>query len=306
MHNLENLKDLATFSEVVATGSLTAAAKALGVPKSTVSRRVARLEAELDVALVVRGPRSIAITEAGRRLNRRTANALRDLDEATRNLDNDAEAFGELRIAAPHDLGESRYFGDLLQAFKSRHPQVLLRVALSNRLVDLVDEGFDVAFRLHVAPLADATSLKLTRVRPVAAQIYASPSYLHALPRPLRRADLKRHPYICHAHAPRLPLIDKGHGSNLVFREPDLIVNSFSAVIDLVRRGLGLGLIPGFLAEPHVASGSLERVLASVSSPQGSLSMVWPASRQGQPRLDHFIAVVKELSTRTGPSLAQP
>ncbi len=300
MDNLRNLKDLATFAEVVSTGSLTAAAKALGVPKSTASRRVARLEIELDVALVVRGPRSIAITEDGRRLYRRTAGALRELYEATRSLGGDAEAFGELRIAAPHDLGESRYFGQLLQTFKERHPQVLLRVSLSNRLVDLVDEGVDVAFRLHIAPLPDAVALKVTRVQRVTTGLYAAPAYLGDAGRPLRRADLSRHPYLCHTHAPRVPVTGRGGESSLELPDPDIIVNSFTAVIDLVRRGLGVGLIPRFLAEPYVASGALERVLASVQSPQGWLSAVWPASRQGQPRVDHFIAVVRELSTPPG------
>lgn len=296
MSNLENLKDLATFAEVAATGSLTGAAKALGVPKSTVSRRVARLEAELEVALLVRGPRSIAITADGRRLYRRTVGALRELGEATRSLDSDAEAFGELRIAAPHDLGESRFFGSLLATYKERHDRVRLRVSLSSRLVDLVDEGFDVAFRLHTAPLPDAASLKVARVLEVTTGLYAAPTYLGALSRPLRRAELSDHPHVCHTFAPRVSVRGRGGTSSLELPEPDIVANSFTAVIELVRRGLGVGLIPEFIAAPHVESGALERVLASVQSPQGWLSMVWPASRQGQPRVDQFIAVVKEVS----------
>ena len=296
MHNLENLKDLATFSEVVSSGSLTAAARSLGVPKSTVSRRVARLEADLGVALVVRGPRSIAITEDGRRLFRRTAGALRELGEATRRLDTDADAFGELRIAAPHDLGGSRYFGDLLQAFRARQPQVMLRVSLSSRLVDLVDEGIDVAFRLHTAPLPDAASLVVTRVRHVTTGIYAAPKYLRDVGRPTRRTDAARHAWICPTLAPQVPMTGRGGTSDLELPEPDVVVNSFSAMIELARRGMGLALVPEFLAEPFVQAGLLERVLASLRSPQGSLSMVWPASRKGQPRVEHFVAQVKELS----------
>ncbi len=187
----------------------------------------------------------------------------------------------------------------MLQTFKARHPRVLLRVSLSSRLVDLVDEGIDVAFRLHVAPLPDAASLKLIRVLRVAAHFYAAPSYLAALGRPFRRVDLSRHPYVCHARAPRKALLGKPGDAEQLLPEPDIVVNSFASVIEIVGRGLGIGLIPEFLAEPHVASGSLERVLASAKSPQGWLSMVWPASRQGQPRVEKFIAVVTELSRPT-------
>ncbi len=296
MSNLENLKDLATFAEVVATGSLTRAAKALGVPKSTVSRRVARLETELEVGLVVRGPRSIAITEDGRRLYRRTAGALRELSEATLSLDDDADALGELRIAAPHDLGESRFFSQLLETYKRRNDRVRLRVSLSSRMVDLVDEGLDVAFRLHVSPLPDAASLKVARVLEVTTGLYAAPAYLRELSRPLRRADLSGHPHVCHTYAPRVSVRTRRGASSLELPDPDIVVNSFTTLIELVRRGLGIGLIPEFLAEPHVKSGAIERVLPSMKSPQGWLSMVWPARRQGQPRVDQFIALVKEVA----------
>src|SRR5690606_11309583 len=149
-----SLEDLASFVAAADQGSLTGAAHALGVPKSTISRRLARLEEALGQQLAWRTSRTFRLTEAGEALYRRSAPALLDLDEALGAArDASTEPAGALRITAPVDLGGSAPMAEAMVRFAQTWPRLQLEVDLSDRVVDLVAEGVDVACRLHTGPL---------------------------------------------------------------------------------------------------------------------------------------------------------
>lgn len=292
-----SLEDLASFVGAVEKGSLTGAAKALGVPKSTISRRLARLEEALGQQLVLRTSRAFRLTEAGDALYRRSAPALLDLDlalEATR--DAAAEPAGPLRVTAPVDLGSSAPFAAAMVRFAASWPKLRLTVDLSDRLVDLVAEGVDVACRLHTSPLEDRASLKVRRLRELEMGLFASRDYLAAAGRPRRQADLGAHalvrverpggtgPWPLMAQLPSRSKAENAVGGDTGRR--GVVTTSMSFAAAAVEAGAGIGLLPLLVAD---GLSGVEPVLPGLVTTAPTLSLVWPASRQLSPRVRAFV-----------------
>lgn len=289
---MSNLDDLATFVAVASAGSFTGAAKELGVPKSTVSRRVARLEEALGVQLVRRGPRSFKLTQQGLVLQARTEPALREIAEVERTVTElDAESGGQLRITAPLDLGWTPDFAGMLAAYRRRWPRVDLQVELSDVMLDLVEGGFDLGLRIHFGTLPDTAGLMTRRVARVRAHVFASPGYLERRGIPRVLDDLKKHDCV----------VAKPAGTQWVLQqEPDakpvtvkveasIEASDFVLASSLVRAGAGVGLLPTFQARHALADGSMLRILSPYGSPAASMSLVWPTSRHPSPRLRSFL-----------------
>ncbi len=293
-----NLVDLETFVWVAELGSLTAAAKQLAVPKSTVSRRVARLENELQTALVHRTARAIVLTERGEQLATRSAPAFRELRHVEHTLfEHGDEPRGLLRITAPSDLGSSRFVNELLLGFRSRWPEVRLDIQLTERVVDLVHEGIDVALRPMGAHRSWRGDGLMTRsLGSMTAAVYGSPTYLDQNGSPVHPAELVEHHWITHhAWASRgsQPLTHRGSGE--VFQlnpESAINTNHIDQVAALIAGGAGLGLLPSFLANALVQQGAIRPVLTDWDWPGGKLTAVWPASRHTSPRVRAFIDFV--------------
>lgn len=300
------LDDLDSFLRVVERGSLTAAARELGVPKSTVSRRVGRLERDLQVELVRRGPRSLAITPQGRQLHARCAPALRELSLAEQALEaGRSELAGTLRLTAPHDLGSTCAFARLLAAYRVRVPSVHVEVVLSNRSVDLVDEGFDVALRLHTRALADSSELMMRRALTITTGLFASPEYLAEHGRPSRREDLSRHAWIAHD---REATEGVALGSELRPLSPApavIVANDFGLMLELLLTGQGIGLVPHVLAGPYLRRGQLVAVLPRLRAPHGWLTLLWPAARNLAPRVRAFVDHVADAAAEGGALLGR-
>lgn len=292
-----SLEDLASFVSAVERGSLTGAAKALGVPKSTISRRLARLEEALGQQLVLRTSRAFRLTEAGNALHRRSAPALLDLDlalEATR--DAAAEPAGPLRVTAPVDLGSSAPFASAMVRFAASWPKLRLTVDLSDRLVDLVAEGVDVACRLHTSPLEDRASLKIRRLRELAMGLFASRDYLAAAGHPRRPADLGSHalvrvegpggagPWPLMTERESRSKLENTGGSDTERR--GMVTTSMNFAAAAVAAGAGIGLLPVLVAE---GLSGVEPVLPGLVTTAPTLSLVWPASRQLSPRVRAFV-----------------
>lgn len=258
-----NLQDLHTFSLVADLGTFSAAATALGVPTSTVSRRVRRLEDALRVALLTRSSRSFVLTDDGRALQARTAPALRELEHITSDLGDGASTpRGVLTVTVPIDLGGSALVAGLIAGFSRAHPQVRVRLDVTNRTVDLVEESVDVALRVHNG-LPDRDDLVARRLSTLDAAVFASATH----------PTLERR--IAHA------------------REHDLetaavVVNDYGPMAELVAAGAGTATLPLFLADPLVATGRLKPI-GAVARPAGTLSLVWPRSRHLAPRVRAFI-----------------
>jgi DNA-binding transcriptional LysR family regulator len=272
MAGTPDLTLLRVFAAVAEAKSFSGAARTLGLPKSSVSRAVARLEEELGVELLQRTTHVVSLGAPGEFLLKRIAPHLSALEEAAGALRGDEERpSGELRVAAASDVGVA-LLADVVPVFCGRYPQVNVDVRLGNRAVDLVAERFDLALRAHVRPLR-SSSLLVRRVGTVELQLFAAPAYLarEGTPRTLR--DSARHDLVGFVGWPFEGGVGFAKGA------PRIVSDDLFFVRELLRRGAGIGFLPSFFAKADVASGALSRVLHQHSRRQASLSLVFPRSR---------------------------
>src|SRR5689334_9657853 len=176
-----DLNDIVVFTKVVETKSFTGAADALGLPKSTVSRKLAQLEERLGVRLVQRTTRKLALTDIGEAYYERASRIVADIAAAEQVVtDMQSTPRGRLKITAPIDLS-TKYLGGIIAEFVATHPDVNVELDATDRIVDLIEEGFDVAVRF--GPLPEST-LIARKLAPVAGVLCASPAYLARRPAP--------------------------------------------------------------------------------------------------------------------------
>lgn len=280
-----NLNDLETFLLVVEVGTFSGAAERLGVPKSTVSRRVGRLEEALGIALLHRASRSFEISDDGRALYERCAPALRDIADVERDLaDSEGAPRGRIRVTASMDLATTRYLGGLLGGFACRYPQVRVDVQVANRVVDLLEENIDLAFRTHTQPLPGRDDLVARRIGSITIGVYASPGYLERWGTPTDLDALAGHRTLSHgrAYLAAWPV------------EPNLTADDYRPIAAMMVADAGVGVLPDFVAAPHVDAGELVRVLPDWSMPPATLSLVWLRSRHLAPRVRAFIDMAVE------------
>src|SRR5690348_4382475 len=196
-----DLNLLTVFEAVARTSSFSAAAKELGLPKSSVSRAVARLEADLKVQLLFRTTRHVAPSAAGTALYDRVAPLLRSVKSALGEMpEREEQPSGELRVTAPVDLGVL-FLAEVVVRYAARYPAVTVDLHLTGRVVDLVAEGFDVALRV-ASSLQDST-LVVRRAAPIVVQLFASPLYLARRGTPRSEGDLAGHDWIAFRTGPQ-------------------------------------------------------------------------------------------------------
>src|SRR5512139_1030849 len=170
-----DLNDIVVFTKVVETKSFTGAAEQLGLPKSTVSRKLAQLEERLGVRLVQRTTRKLALTDIGEAYYERCARIVADVVSAEQLVtDMQATPRGRVRVTGPIDLS-TKYLGSIVSDFLSTHPDVFVELEATDRVVDLIEEGFDVAVRF--GPLPEST-LIARRLCSISSVLVASPAYL--------------------------------------------------------------------------------------------------------------------------------
>jgi DNA-binding transcriptional LysR family regulator len=258
---------LALFVAVAESASFSAAAKKLGMPKSSVSRGVAALEAELGTQLLHRTTRHVSLSTAGTALYDRIAPLLGQIREAIGSLPEREEApSGELRITAPNDVG-AMFLAELIARFVARHPAVCVDARLTNRNVDLVAEGFDAALRAATKPMKDS-SMVARKLAPVELHFFASPTYLARRGTPRTMEEARDHDWVAFRGLTQIDAARKR-----------IVADDFFFVLEAVRAGAGLGLLPSFLAQAHLASGALVRVLPRVSHPGGTFVLLYPRTR---------------------------
>jgi DNA-binding transcriptional LysR family regulator len=294
---------LSTFEAVARTSSFSAAARELGRPKSSVSRAVARLEAELGVPLLYRTTRQVSLSAAGTALFDRVTPLLASLRSALSEMPEREELpSGLLRVTAPVDLG-ALFLVEVVTRYTARYPAVSVDLHLTGRVVDLVGEGFDVALR--VAPSLRDSTLMVRKAAPITVRVYASPVYLARRGTPRSEAELTGHDWVVfHSGPQRLKVAatfgmpGSGVGSSGRIGCDDLLF-----VRDALRAGAGLGLLPTFVAEPDVKSGTLAPVLPRLERQAGWLHVVSPAARHQPRKVTAFRDLVLELLRARGLSL---
>lgn len=274
-----DLQLLVSFAAVAEHASFSKAAAKLGVAKGTVSRSIARLEELLGVELLHRTTHQVALSTAGAALYERTRSHIAALRTAVAALpERDEEPSGLLRITAPNDVGRV-ILPSVMGAFARRYPGIRFDVRLTGAHVDMVKEGFDLAIRVVTRPLKDS-SLTVRRLGRHSADFYAAPSYLVRRGRP-RQLDDARHTWILHPAVIRF----LEHDAEGV----QMIVDDFFLARDLVRDGVGVGLLPGFLARSYVREGLIEEVAMAGPKPApGELVILYPSSGQTPKKVTAF------------------
>ena len=293
MNGTVSLDALGVFVQVAERASFRGAAEALGVPRSTVSRKVAELERDLGARLLRRTTRTVSLTDAGTRYLRDCAPALEQLRDAARSVQKTVvEASGRLRITASLAFGE-RYLGPIAERYLSSNPQVELEIFLTDRHVDLVQEGFDLAFRAGGVGDESLVARELGRGT---LRCVASAQYVRRRGRPRKPADLSGHD--CIIYPPLAP------GGRWAFRTAArtvhvpvrgrLVVGSLPMALEAATRGLGVARIPSALLEDALRRRDVVELLERHTPPPAPFFLVYRQGAQATPRLRAFLDLVKE------------
>lgn len=293
---MTNLDSIHLFVKVSETGSFSRAARALGVPKSTVSRRITELESQLGLRLLHRTTRKVALTEAGHTYFQQCAPAISTLTEAGRVLAQTQVApRGLLRISTMTTFGQL-FLADILLDFMRAYPEIHAQVDLSERHVDLISEGFDLAIRggrlpdstLVQRPLGDTT-----------VKFYASPDYLAARGTPQTPQALTEHDCILYStqEGPTQWEFRDRHGTRRVPVRGRFAANSFSLMKDAAIAGMGIARLPSFLTAQAMREGRLLTVLDASPQPPMKLQAVYPTARHLSMKVRVFLDFLTERLT---------
>jgi DNA-binding transcriptional LysR family regulator len=289
--SLDDLQSMAAFARVVETGSFSAAARALGTTTSSVSKRIARLEERLAVSLLVRTTRAVAATEAGLVFHERCARILRDVAEAELAVTElGTSARGTLRVTAMTILGES-LLGPLLGAFAQEYPELRVDVDLSDRRVNLVEEGYDLALRGVQLGAAPDSSLVARRLLVVRSMICASPGYLARRGVPERLEDLVDHDCLHYSPVPfhKHWSFETPEGTVSVPVTPRIQVNSMLALRGAAIAGAGLLRTSRLAVADAVHAGLLVPVLEAFTTTDFGLFAVHPPGK-ALPKVTAFVS----------------
>lgn len=292
-----DLNDLRVFERVADLRSFSAAARALGLPKSTVSRSVARLEDALAARLLQRTTREVQLTAAGEVLRGKCAEMLGRVSEAVELVNGLAgKPHGTLKISSGVGFGVN-VLAEQLPGFLLRHPEVDIILDLKSEFADLVSEGIDAAIRLGQMP-----DSSLVRVRLGSMQRYlcASPKYLKRRPAPRSVAAIAEHDAVEMPGSdgrPKSWTFVRGKESAKVEPRARICVNEALTIHRLVVKGVGLGIISGYVCAADIKSGRLVRILPEWSPPPVEVSVVFPTKKELSPNVRAFVDFMKEVTS---------
>ena len=265
-----DLDDLRTFVEVADAGGVSPGARRLGISKSIVSRRLARLEEALGVQLLARTTRGAALTMAGASFREHAARIMSEINTAQEAILPEGDVRGLLRVAAPLSFGPT-HLAPVLAELARRHPLLHVHAAYSDRFVDLVGEGFDVAVRLGILP---DSSLVARRICAIHGKFVVSPDYLAAHGAPQTPDDLLSHEALMQG-TESWRLVDRG--KPIVLRPRGRFkADNGAALLAAALAGLGVAALPDFLIDAHVDSGALIPVLSNYPLPEAGMFVVRP------------------------------
>ncbi|HEX4365379.1 MAG TPA: LysR family transcriptional regulator [Rhodopila sp.] len=305
MVKLPDLEAMAIFAKVVETHGITAAARDLGLSAPTISKALTRLEIRLGSRLFNRTSRRLVLTDAGRTLAGPAAALLADAEAAeTTMVAQSATPRGSVRLAAPMSFGVQKV-APILPDFMARYPEVSIDLHLSDALVDVIGDGFDIALRIGELP---DSSLLARRLAPVPGMILAAPAYLDRRGRPEHPAQLADHDCFAYAY---LRTRDAWHFSNATGEQVtvrpsgSLRVNNGEAMLPAAIAGMGIAALPAFVARAALADGRLEQILPEWHASRASLFLLTPPSGPRPLRVqalaDHLAAHLSRGDARRTP-----
>lgn len=303
---MQDLNDLVYFAEVVNRGGFAAAGRALNLPKSRLSRRVAELEARLGVRLLQRTTRKLSLTAVGEQYYRHCV-ALRESAQAAQDVVSQVqtEPRGTIRVACPVTLAQTT-LGPILPQFLARYPQVRVDMRVSNRAVDLVEEGFDVALRVRPT-LEDSGSLVIKNFGTTATLLVASPAQLARQGRPRSVADLEKLDTVSMGSAGERAtwnLVGPDGESHAFQHQPRYVADDLATLKFAVLRGTGMCILPDYMCAEELRERLLVQVLPGWAPRPGIFHAVFPSRRGLVPAVRKFLDFLGETIEREGFALA--
>lgn len=288
---MDNLNGLLAFVRAAQNQSFVAAAERMGISASAVGKSVARLEERLNVRLFNRSTRRISLTDEGQLFFERCQNIVTQLEEAEQELVRvSAVPRGKLRVTAPA-IGY-RMLLPHLPEFRARYPEVELDLDFSDRMVNVIDEGFDIAIR---SGELSSSQMMSRRLGPFRFAIVGSPDYFAQHPAPQTPEDLQYHTCLRYRFPGSGQWQEWAMNSAAPVELPlALSSNNLESILQATLQGLGLAYVPEFIVRSALASGELKSVLASHLKEGGKFSVVWPSSRHMLPKVRVFIDFLTE------------
>ncbi len=292
---LERLTGLIAFARAGTLGSYTAAGRSLSISPSAISKSVQRLEKQLGVPLFMRTTRSLTLTAEGRELHGRAVRLLSDADEIGQVAASArSEPSGSLRIAASLPIGV-HVIAPALPAFHRQYPKLSIDLRLSDRYVDMVEEGIDIAVR--IGDLADSRLLSRT-LAPLRLCCFASPAYLAERGTPAHPDDLAAHDTVTlryQSTGQPLQWPFRIGGKIIEIVPPSTLTTDTSeALIAMLAAGAGIGMGGPFVTAPYVARGELVPVLGGFAMERNSITALWPESRRTNPAVRATLEMLQE------------
>src|SRR4029453_13164211 len=280
---------LTVFAKVVEQGSFARAADRLGVSTSAVSRHVAELEAHLGARLLNRTTRRLSLTESGRAFHERCIQLLADLEEAEETVTAATVVpRGTLRLTCSISFGV-RHLAPAIADFQARHPQLRFDVELSDRAVDIVDEGIDLAIRIGALGSQSLIARKIGVSQLVCC---AAPSYLARRAAPRHPRELTAHACLSYEYAPERNTwrFRDAHGAEHEVRIAGPVhANNGQMLCALAVAGVGINLEPDFIGAPDVRAGRLVTLLPGYTPPAVNIYAVYPSRRHLSAKVRAFI-----------------
>lgn len=292
---MNDLNDLYYFAAVVDHGGFAAAERALGIPKSRLSRRISALESELGVRLLQRSTRRFAVTDVGTSVHRHAQSMLAEAQAAREAVDRlSAEPRGVVRVSVPVGLAQEQ-MPRILPEFLARYPQVRVQLHVSNRRVDVINEGFDVAIRVR-NKLDDDGSLVMRSFGQIQELLVASPKYLDRMGRPQAPENLDAHVTLSMGEdeARQHWELHRDGETRKIALKPRVAGFDFPMLMALARQGIGITMLPETLCADAVRAGELEVVLPEWRLPQGTAHAVFASRRGLLPAVRVFIDFLAE------------
>lgn len=281
---IQNAAGMLVFAEVVEAGGMTEAARRLGLSKASVSRQIAALERRLGAQLLRRTTRRMSLTEVGELFLARCQRVAEEAEAAERSVsDMQVEPRGEIRLAAPMSFGH-RHVAPLLPSFLERHPKVRIHLDLTDRIVDLVREKFDLSVRVSAA-LPDA-SLIQRKLCPVRIAICASPGYLAKHGTPRTPEELRAHNCLGYVSPPEKWTLSGGRRVSI---GGNLSIDNGDGLREVALRGHGIVYLPTFLVGDDLLAGRLVPLLKSQVDRVGGAWALYPQSRHPAPKVRALI-----------------
>lgn len=286
-------EDMRIFTQVMQAGSFTAAADLLGMSKQSVSRRLMQLEERLGVRLLNRSTRRLDATPLGQQYYDSAVRLLGEMQQAEQDISGQTQALrGTLRLSAPLSFAIS-HLGSLLTEFLQLHAQLIVEIDLSDRAVDLIGEGYDLALR--IGTLEDS-SLVARRIASIERVYCASPGYLAARGTPLEPEALREHDCLPYGHSRQVQWQFKGQGRTLqaIAVSGRMRANNGELLRDAAIAGMGVTYLPAFIVEQALADGRLVKLLEAWTPPPLQLSAVYPQHRQIARPVQAFVEFLRE------------